>query len=152
MICICLRSWRISLNGSPVISWPSNLTLPDVGSMSRRMQRPVVVLPQPLSPTSPSTSPWLTENEMPSTARTCPTVRENSPFLIGKYFLRSVTSRMVVMMGRRIQQDPAYVRSDGGRVLLDPPGAALDPVSPRQLRESANSATDDRQRSVSTAD
>jgi hypothetical protein len=75
-----------------VISWPSNFTLPAVGSISRRMQRPVVVLPQPLSPTSPSTSPSRTENDTPSTARTWPTVRDSSPLRIGKYFLRSVTS------------------------------------------------------------
>ena len=53
---------------APTISCPSNFTLPAVGSISRRMQRPVVVLPQPLSPTSPSTSPARDENETPSTA------------------------------------------------------------------------------------
>ena len=31
---------------------PSKRTTPDVGSMRRRMARPVVVLPQPDSPTS----------------------------------------------------------------------------------------------------
>src|SRR5258706_11596303 len=60
--------------------------------MSRRMQRPVVVLPQPLSPTSPSTSPGWIENDTPSTARTWPTVRDSRPRLIGKCLVRSVTS------------------------------------------------------------
>ena len=38
-------------------SSPLNHTSPDVGSISRRMQRPVVVLPLPDSPTSPKVSP-----------------------------------------------------------------------------------------------
>src|SRR5207253_4523975 len=66
---------------------------PDVGSIKRRMQRPVVVLPQPLSPTSPRTSPGWTEKEMPSTALTWPTVRESRPFRMGKCLTRSVTWR-----------------------------------------------------------
>src|SRR5262249_33642278 len=70
----------------------ANLTVPAVGSISRRMQRPVVVFPQPLSPTRPSTSPGATVNETPSTAFTWPTTRGNRPFLIGKCFLRSRTS------------------------------------------------------------
>src|SRR6185503_16460891 len=67
--------------------------LPEVGSTRRRMQRPVVVLPQPLSPTSPSTSPAWTSNDTPSTARTWPTRRENSPRRIGKCLRRSRTWR-----------------------------------------------------------
>ena len=39
------------------------------------MARPVVDLPQPDSPTSPRVSPFLTLKEMPSTARTAPTLR-----------------------------------------------------------------------------
>ena len=38
-------------------SRPSNQTSPALGSIRRRMQRPVVVLPQPDSPTRPSVSP-----------------------------------------------------------------------------------------------
>jgi hypothetical protein len=41
------------------------------------MQRPVVVLPQPLSPTSLSVSPRRTEKSMPSTAFTSPILRCN---------------------------------------------------------------------------
>ena len=52
--------------------------LPDVGRWSCRMQRPVVVLPQPLSPTSPSVSPRRTAKLTSSTALTCPTVRWNT--------------------------------------------------------------------------
>ena len=36
---------------------PSKITRPAVGSISRSRQRPTVVLPQPLSPTSPKVSP-----------------------------------------------------------------------------------------------
>jgi len=36
---------------------PLNRTSPDVGSTSRKIQRPVVLLPLPDSPTSPNISP-----------------------------------------------------------------------------------------------
>src|SRR5262245_54974206 len=53
------------------------------------MARPVVLLPQPDSPTSPSVSPRLTLNVMSSTARTQPTWRcRMMPWVIGKYILR----------------------------------------------------------------
>lgn len=56
------------------------------------MQRPVVVLPEPLSPTSPMVSPGRTLKVTPSTALTWATTFLNSPFLMGKYCLRSLTS------------------------------------------------------------
>ena len=40
-----------------VMSSPSNTMRPAVGSTMRRIASPVVDLPQPLSPTSPSVSP-----------------------------------------------------------------------------------------------
>ena len=136
MICMRRRSWRSSRNGKPMISRPSNFTLPEVGSIRRRIQRPVVVLPQPLSPTSPSTSPSCTANDTPSTARTWPTVRESSPFLIGKCFLRSVTSRMIgvsgVMWRRRpaAEPDPGYLRQSHARAS----SARGEPTSHRRSR------------------
>src|ERR671922_1155917 len=49
------------------------------------MARPVVDLPQPDSPTSPSVSPRRIENETPSTARTAPTLRwKMMPCVSGK--------------------------------------------------------------------
>src|SRR3982074_2532994 len=54
MICISRRSARSSDVPIDLTSRPSNLTSPDVGSMSRRIVRPVVVLPQPDSPTPPT--------------------------------------------------------------------------------------------------
>jgi hypothetical protein len=49
-------------------SSPSNSTVPEQGSTRRRIERPVVDLPQPLSPTSASVSPACSENEISSTA------------------------------------------------------------------------------------
>src|SRR3954452_7116144 len=57
------------------------------------MRRPVVVLPHPDSPTRPSDPPLRRENETPSTAWTCATVRRTTPpDFTGKYFFRSRTS------------------------------------------------------------
>ena len=50
-------------------SSPRNRTSPDVGSISRRMQRPVVVLPLPDSPTRPNVSPSSIVKLTSSTAR-----------------------------------------------------------------------------------
>ena len=80
-----------------VMSCPSTTIVPPVGGSRRRMVRPAVDLPQPLSPTSPSVSPSLRERLMPSTAFTCATVRDRMPRprdFTGKYFFRSVT-RMI---------------------------------------------------------
>ena len=52
--------------------------------------RPSVVLPQPLSPTSPNVSPRLTSNVTPSTAFTSAILRwKMMPEVTGKYILRS---------------------------------------------------------------
>ncbi len=53
--------------------------------------RPVVVLPQPDSPTSDSVSPRMTSNVRPSTAWTAPTWRWSRPRLIGKCLVRPST-------------------------------------------------------------
>jgi hypothetical protein len=56
------------------------------GSAIRRIsESAVTLLPQPDSPTIPSTSPWSSENDTPSTARTVSSS-------IRKWVLRSVTS------------------------------------------------------------
>ena len=61
---------------------------PEVGSSSHRMHRPTVVLPEPLSPTSPSVSPRATVKLTSLTAWTSPTLRARNPAVIGKYFVR----------------------------------------------------------------
>ena len=66
------------------MSRPSKTTRPKVGSTRRRMRRPSVLLPQPLSPTRPSVSPRRTRIETPSTARTTSVVRAKSPRLDGE--------------------------------------------------------------------
>jgi len=68
MICISLRSARSERLSSVVTFLPSKETSPEVGSISRRIERPVVDLPQPDSPTSPSVSPGMTSNDTSSTA------------------------------------------------------------------------------------
>jgi hypothetical protein len=66
------RSWRLlSLAMSTVVpAAVRKLISPEVGSIARRMHRDVVVLPQPLSPTSARVSPSRMWNETSSTART----------------------------------------------------------------------------------
>ena len=51
-----------------MISLPSTLIEPEVGSTRRMAARPAVVLPQPDSPTRPSVSPAFTVKVTPSTA------------------------------------------------------------------------------------
>ena len=56
---ICARERRCSISPGAklVMSLPRYSTRPEVGSMRRRSSLPVVDLPEPLSPASPSTSP-----------------------------------------------------------------------------------------------
>ena len=56
-ICISPRRGRSSRLLTCVMSRPSNLIEPSVGSSNRTRQRPSVVLPQPDSPTRPSVFP-----------------------------------------------------------------------------------------------
>jgi hypothetical protein len=67
-----------------VTSFPSNHTSPEVGSSRRRMQRPVVLLPHPDSPTRPSVSPAVRSKLTPLTAWTLSTSRPSQPPVIGK--------------------------------------------------------------------
>ena len=93
MICICRRIARIWPVRACATSVPSNRISPAVGLYSRRMQRPVVVLPQPDSPTNPSVSPRRTVKVTPSTALICATARWNKiPEVTGKCIFRSRTS------------------------------------------------------------
>ena len=78
------------------MSSPSNFTSPEVMSIIFRMARPVVLLPQPDSPTRPKVSPRRTSNDTPSTAFTLPTWRRmTAPAITGKWTFRSLTSRTV---------------------------------------------------------
>ena len=70
IICTSRRIGSICFDVSGARSRPSKFISPLVGSYSRVISRPVVDLPQPDSPTSPSASPALTEKLTPSTACT----------------------------------------------------------------------------------
>lgn len=63
------RSGRNSRSLWPTISWPSTLSDPPEACVSPAMARPIVVLPDPDSPTRPSTSPGRMSKLTPSTAR-----------------------------------------------------------------------------------
>ena len=91
-ICICLRKSRNVRAFIASTSCPSTRTVPLSGSVSLRMERPVVDLPQPDSPTSASVSPARKEKEMFSTAWTRPETLPNRPERIGKRVVRLETS------------------------------------------------------------
>src|SRR6476646_4578911 len=76
--------------------WPSNQISPLVGSISRNRVRPSVVLPQPLSPTSPTHSPSLMAKLTPSTARTQATGFCKMPARTGKCVLRFLISTRLI--------------------------------------------------------
>ena len=91
MICIRRRRLRNSRRSRSARLRPSSSTAPEVGSIKRSTQRPVVVFPHPDSPTRASVSPRRSSKLTPSTARTWPTVRPSNPLVMGKCFTRSVT-------------------------------------------------------------
>src|SRR5688572_24623106 len=72
--------------------------------MSCRMVLPSVVLPQPLSPTSPSTSPRYTSISTPSTAFTKPTVRRKTPAFTGKCAFTPLRLRMTSSLAGDIDE------------------------------------------------
>ena len=94
MTCMRRRIPRSSASESFAMSRPSKITSPLVGASSRRMARPVVVLPQPDSPTSPSVSPRRIEKLTPSTAFTVAARPPKSPPPIWKCFTRFRTTRI----------------------------------------------------------
>ena len=93
-ICTERRMLRISPPSRPTMSVPRKGTEPEVASMSRRIRRPVVDLPQPDSPTRPRVSPRRTSKVRPHTACTSSTTRRNRPARTGKCLTRSRTSRI----------------------------------------------------------
>ena len=73
MICILRRSRRSSPSSSVASRVPSKRPCPRSACRAAGCVRPVVVLPQPDSPTSPSVSPRRSSKLTPSTACTRPT-------------------------------------------------------------------------------
>src|SRR5215469_1521847 len=122
-ICMSARLLRISPAGSFVSSTSFTFTLPAVGLINCKMARPVVDLPQPLSPTSPKVSPRRTNRSTPSTALTLATVRPKIPPLMGKWTFKPLTSTRVVPVVSGVRTSCAIpfaplVRVETGRHLL----------------------------------
>ena len=65
---------------------------PEVGSRRRSISLPVVVFPQPDSPTRPTVSPRRMSKLTPSTAWTFATARRSTPLRMGNH-LRSCSTR-----------------------------------------------------------
>ncbi len=75
---------------------PSKTTSPVVAFKSLSKARPTVVLPLPLSPTSPTVLPLSTLKLTPSTALTSSTFRRNKPPNTGNQTRKSLTSRSAI--------------------------------------------------------
>src|SRR6266550_4422191 len=116
MICISRRRRRISLCPAFSKSPPSKETVPDVGSISRRISRPSVLFPDPDSPTSPSVSPECMSSETSSTARTSPFDPPNADSPRGKTFIRLRTSISGTILS--FVCDPAHAIQDQRKPLL----------------------------------
>src|SRR5262245_29297763 len=109
MICISFRSPRNRRLSSVVTFSFWNHTSPEVGSINRRIVRPVVDLPQPDSPTRPSVSPGWISKVTSSTACTRATSRESRPPRIGKYFFRLRTRRSGSGMGGPLIEEAGHL-------------------------------------------
>ena len=91
--CRSRRCRRSSPGPSAKTLWPSSNTVPEFGRSSATTTRPIVVLPQPDSPTRPNVSPAVTVNETLDTACTLATWRWRiAPAVTGNSLTRSRTS------------------------------------------------------------
>ncbi len=106
-------------------SSPLNRTSPSVFSIRRKIVRPVVDLPQPDSPTSPIVVPRLKLKDTSSTAFALPVRTAENPPLIGKYFFRWDTSRMLPL--------PELVYLCSVIVNSTPEISHISPVSPAYM-------------------
>src|SRR6266545_3718532 len=79
------RASRMRERSNPRTFSPRNNTSPDEGSISRRMHRPVVLLPLPDSPTRPNISPSSIVKLTSSTARTTDGGQEPSRVLVRRF-------------------------------------------------------------------
>src|SRR5215813_14784020 len=92
MICMSSLRRRSESEPSDSKSCPRKFTFPEVGSINLRIQRPMVDLPHPDSPTNPNVSPLRILKLTSSTAFTKTLPAPNGPAPTGKYFLRLRTS------------------------------------------------------------
>src|SRR5690606_34596839 len=133
-ICKSRRRARSSAPRARVTSLPATVIRPEVGVSSRTTIRPVVVLPQPDSPTRPSVRPAGSEKSTPSTAWTLPERSRSGPDRTGKCLVRPVTPRTSSGSGRA-----AFSRSGIGRLLprelvVEMAGAPASRTGLRRLR------------------
>src|SRR5262249_740818 len=105
MICMSRHSARSSVRLRAVTFVPSNHTSPEVGSIRRRIQRPVVDLPQPDSPTKPRVSPAPTSKLTSLTAWTRSAAPEKIPRLRRYCFTRFFTRSSGSVIAVRSLQD-----------------------------------------------
>src|SRR4029077_19041483 len=125
------RTLRSSSSFSARRSVPSKTILPPTtrpgGSTRPRMEKPVTVLPQPDSPTRPSTSPGFTEKLTPSTALA-------TPARVKKWVFRSSTTNFLSFKAgiQHVAQPVAHQvdAHDGGEQRQA--GIEADPVLARQ--------------------
>ena len=124
IICIRLRRRRNSAPLNSVTSWPSKKMRPPVGGLRRMIARPVVLLPQPDSPTSPSVSPRSISNVTPSTAWTSPTWRcRMIPSRIGNQTFRPSSRRSGTLPAAAVA--PVEVTRPTSVVMEDPAFAVV---------------------------
>src|SRR5688572_16660044 len=125
------RTLRISSSGSVTRSLPPKRMRPPTmrpgGSTRPRMEKPVTVLPQPDSPTRPSTSPGFTAKLTPSTALA-------TPARVKKCVFRSSTTKVLPFKAgiQYVAQPVAHQvdAHDGGEQRKA--GIEADPVLARQ--------------------
>ena len=75
----------------------SPVTGPPLGSCRRSSARPIVVLPEPDSPTTPSVWPWRNLNVAPFTALN--SLRPNTPLCSQKLFVSALASMITRAFG-----------------------------------------------------
>src|SRR6186997_424940 len=97
---------------------------PPVGGLRRMIARPVVLLPQPDSPTSPRVSPRSISNVTPSTACTSPTWRcRMMPSRIGNQTFRPSSRRSGTLPAAAVA--PVEVMRPTSVVMEDPTFAVM---------------------------
>ena len=125
MICRRRRYGRIARADKGARSLPSNRISPAVGSISFNTERPIVLLPDPDSPTRPSTSPGAISKLTSSTARTG---RSRWP----KYFFRPCTRSIGSLTARS-----SAGSASAGRPRCRPAAASRPNIRARPARNAA---------------
>src|ERR1700678_382539 len=119
MICMFRRRRRKSEPLAFTRSTPSKTTVPKVGSIRRRINRPSVLLPEPDSPTKPTVSPARISKDTSSTARTWPARRlPNGDSARSKILVRLRTSsRAINQPSQRLVPCTFHIREHGTTLL-----------------------------------